>query len=418
MDVRCKNLTFARKVKVIIIMNVIKKNGQTVEFDGEKIVSAIRKSADRAMVKLTPEQEQKVVETTKFSCFEYLLHNENMPGVPVKDIHNMVEQALCNVQYKVAESYRSYRNYKINFVGMMDNVYKKTQSIMYLGDKENSNADSSLVSTKQSLIRGEVSKELYKMFFLNDAERQAIEDGFIYIHDMRDRLFSMNCCLADISNIMEDGFEMGNIWYNEPKSLDTAFDVIGDIVMSMASQEYGGYTIPQIDEILEPYCKKSYVKYVTEYTEIVCDTGGGFVSAKAHEYAIKKVKRDLEQGFQGLEIKLNSVASSRGDYPFTTITFGTNTSEFGCMITEAVCNVRRRGQGEDGKKKVLPFPKLVFLYTEELHGEGKEFEFLFDTAIRCSSKAMYPDYLSLDNGATGEVYQKYGKVISPINFVA
>ena len=133
---------------------------------------------------------------------------------------------------------------------------------------------------------------------------------------------------------------------------------------------------------------------------------------------MKKVRRNLEQGFQGLEIKLNSVASSRGDYPFTTITFGTNTSEFGLMISEAVLKVREEGQGKVGFRKVLPFPKLVFLYTEELHGEGKPYEWLFDCAVRCSSKAMYPDYLSLDSGATGEIYQKYGKVISPINFVA
>ena len=393
-------------------MQIIKKNGLHVDFDGDKIKSAIRKSADRVMVKLTDEQERQVVCIVGCECAKYQLLMQD--DTPVAEVHKMVEKALRQVAPEVAEAYANYRNYKTTFVAMMDEVYKKTQSIMYLGDKENSNADSSLVSTKQSLIRGEVSKELYKTFFLTDEERQAIEDGFIYIHDMRDRLFSMNCCLADISNIMSGGFEMGNIWYNEPKSLDTAFDVLGDIVMSMASQEYGGYTIPQVDDILEPYCHKSYGKYVAEYTEIVCEVDGGFDSNKAHEYAIKKVKRDLEQGFQGLEIKLNSVASSRGDYPFTTITFGTNTSEFGLMISEAVLKVRENGQGKDGFKKVLPFPKLVFLYTEELHGEGKPYEWLFDCAVRCSSKAMYPDYLSLDSGATGEIYQKYGKVISPM----
>lgn len=88
------------------------------------------------------------------------------------------------------------------------------------------------------------------------------------------------------------------------------------------------------------------------------------------------------------------------------------------MISEAVLKVRKEGQGKEGFKKVLPFPKLVFLYTDELHGEGKEYEYLFDRAIECSAKAMYPDYLSLDSGATGEAYKKYGKVISPINFVA
>ena len=369
-------------------MKIVKKNGTAVEFEGQKIIDAIRKSADRVMVKLTDEQERQVVCIVGCECAKYQLLMQD--DTPVAEVHKMVEKALRQVAPEVAESYANYRNYKINFINMMDGVYKKTQSILYLGDKENSNADSSLVSTKQSLIRGEVSKELYKMFFLTDDEKQAIEDGFIYIHDMRDRLFSMNCCLADISNIMSGGFEMGNIWYNEPKSLDTAFDVLGDIVMSMASQQYGGYTIPQVDYILEPYCEKSYAQYIKDYKAMVEDAEGVYRISKAHDYAIKKVKRDLEQGFQGLEIKLNSVASSRGDYPFTTITFGTNTSEFGLMISEAVLKVRENGQGKDGFKKVLPFPKLVFLYTEELHGPGKPYEWIFDCAVRCSSKAMYP----------------------------
>ena len=301
-------------------MQIIKKNGLRVDFDGDKIKSAIRKSADRVMVKLTEEQERQVVCIVGCECAKYQLLMQD--DTPVAEVHKMVEKALKQIEPEVGEAYANYRNYKATFVAMMDEVYKKTQSIMYLGDKENSNADSSLVSTKQSLIRGEVSKELYKTFFLTDEERQAIEDGFIYIHDMRDRLFSMNCCLADISNIMSGGFEMGNIWYNEPKSLDTAFDVLGDIVMSMASQQYGGFTIPEIDNILEPYCKKSYDKYVMEYTNIAEEVGGTCTPSKAHDYAMKKVRRDLEQGFQGLEIKLNSVASSRGDYPSNVGGFG------------------------------------------------------------------------------------------------
>lgn len=298
-------------------MNIIKKNGSIAEFNGDKIKSAIRKSADRAMVKLSVEQEDRVVAQVIKQCEKYELLMQS--HTPVAEVHKMVEQALYDVAPKVAEAYVSYRNYKINFVAMMDKVYARSQSILYLGDKENSNADSSLVSTKQSLIRGEVSKEMYETFFLTDEENEARKIGFIYIHDERDRLFSINCCLANISNIMKDGFEMGNIWYNEPKSLDTAFDVLGDIIMSMASQQYGGYTIPEIDNILEPYCQKSYDKYYEEFVSIV---GEGYDKLKANDYALSKVKRDLEQGFQGLEIKLNSVASSRGDYPSKVGGFG------------------------------------------------------------------------------------------------
>ncbi len=115
-------------------------------------------------------------------------------------------------------------------------------------------------------------------------------------------------------------------------------------------------------------------------------------------------------------MKLNSVASSRGDYIFTTFTFGLNVSQFGQMITEAILKVRKEGQGKDGFKKVVTFPKLVFLYTDELHGEGKPYEHLFDKAIECSAKAMYPDYTSLngENNYLATMYHKYGGVVSPM----
>lgn len=392
-------------------MKIKKKNGLLVDFDAEKIITAIRKSAERAMVQLTSEQEKVIVGGVYLRC------QQVEEPVPVSEIHKMVEQELLAVAPKVGEAYANYRNYKITFVAMMDEVFKKTQSILYVGDKENSNVDSSLVSTKQSLIRGEISKEMYKNFFLTPEENKACQEGFIYVHDMRDRLFSMNCCLADVGNIMRNGFESGNVWYNEPKSLDTAFDVLGDIIMSMASQEYGGYTVAEIDKVLEPYCIKSFNKYYRDVIDIICRNEDQ-LSDEDEEYAkqkaMEKVRRDLEQGFQGLEIKLNTVASSRGDYPFTTITCGEHVTEFGCMITESILKVRKEGQGKPGFKKILPFPKIVFLYTDKLHGKDKPYEYLFDQAIQCSSKAMYPDYLSLDAGNTGRVYQQFGRIISPM----
>ena len=127
---------------------------------------------------------------------------------------------------------------------------------MYVGDKENANTDSALVSTKRSLIFNQFNKELYQKFFMTTEEIQACRDGYIYVHDMSARRDTMNCCLFDVASVLKGGFEMGNIWYNEPKTLDVAFDVIGDIVLSAASQQYGGFTVPEVDKILEPYAEK------------------------------------------------------------------------------------------------------------------------------------------------------------------
>ena len=99
-------------------------------------------------------------------------------------------------------------------------------------------------------------------------ELQACKEGYIYIHDQSARLDTMNCCLADAKTVMKDGFEMGNVWYNEPNSLDTAFDVLGDFILSCAAQQYGGFTVPEVDKILAPYAEKSYEKYVALSKEI------------------------------------------------------------------------------------------------------------------------------------------------------
>ena len=177
-------------------------------------------------------------------------------------MHCIVEKVLMELYPKVGSSYTQYRNYKKDFIHMMDEVYVKSQGIRYVGDVSNANTDCTMVSTQRSLIYGCLNKELYKKFFLNSVERQAIKDGYIYIHDAKDRLDGINCCLADVSNVLKGGFEMGNIWYTEPKTLDVAFDVISDVVMSMASQQYGGFTIPEVDKILSPYAEKSYKKYI------------------------------------------------------------------------------------------------------------------------------------------------------------
>lgn len=383
---------------------VIKKDGSKEEFNVQKVIIAVGKSAYRALTKFTDEEKEQICRFV-VEKVESLDDNE----VPIAIMHNIVESALEQVKPVVAKSYRDYRNYKQDFVGMLDDVYKKSQSIMYIGDKENANTDSALVSTKRSLIFNQLNKELYQKFFLTTEEIQACRDGYIYIHDMSARRDTMNCCLFDVKSVLTGGFEMGNIWYNEPKTLDTAFDVIGDIVLSAASQQYGGFTVPSVDEILEPFAEKSYKKYIEKYTRLGIDE----VTAEAEAY--KDVVRDMEQGFQGWEYKFNTVASSRGDYPFITVTAGTATGRFAKLATISMLNVRRRGQGKADCKKPVLFPKIVFLYDENLHGPGKPLEDVFEAGVECSSKTMYPDWLSLTGkGYVASMYKQYGKIVSPM----
>ena len=385
-------------------MYVIKKDGTKEAYNVQKVVTAVNKSAFRALVRFSEEDIQFICDFVNKKVAAM-----NKDFISISEMHNVVEYALESLNPAVAKSYKDYRNYKQDFVHMLDEVYKKSQAIMYIGDKENSNSDSALVSTKRSLIFNQLNKELYQKFFLTKEELQACRDGYIYIHDMSARRDTMNCCLFDVATVLKDGFEMGNIWYNEPKTLDVAFDVIGDIVLSAASQQYGGFTVPQVDKILEPYAEKSFQKQYDRYKNL------GLDDKKAEEEAIKDVRKDMMQGFQGWEYKFNTVASSRGDYPFITITGGLGTSRFAKMANICMLEVRKNGQGKKECKKPVLFPKIVFLYDEKLHGEGGELEDVFDAGVECSSKTMYPDWLSLTGeGYVASIYKKYGEVISPM----
>ncbi len=396
-------------------VNIIKKDGTLEQFDSTKIVAAITKSANRVMYTFTQDEYEKVV-----GWVEGKITESGIKNIPIQTMHNLVESALESIEPKVAKSYKDYRNYKKDFVHMLDDVYQKAQSIMYIGDKENSNTDSALVATKRSLIYNHLNKELYQKFFLTTEEKQACKDGYIYIHDMSARRDTMNCCLFDMGTVLKGGFEMGNLWYNEPNSLPVAFDVIGDVVLSTASQQYGGFTVPEIDKILSPYAEKSYKKYCDEIRSYIEEIKGSKeLSMEDLQYidktAAKKLKREFEQGFQGLEYKLNSVGSSRGDYPFITFTLGLAKDRFGKMASITAFEVHKGGQGKKGCKKPVLFPKLVFLYDEELHGEGKELYDVFLAGVECSSKTMYPDWLSLSGDSyVAQAYKKYGVVISPM----
>ena len=384
---------------------IVKRNGNLEKFDPERVKKAVTSSAERVMVDLTDEALDKIVS----KVLELLETQTSNPTV--EQVHSCCEAALETINPLVAKSYREYRDYKKDIVHILDKVYKKAQAITYIGDKECSNMDSALVTTQRCLIYNSLNKELYKKFFLTANEIEACKDGYIYIHDMAYRRDTMNCCLFDMANVLKDGFEMSNIWYTEPKTLQTAFNVMGDVIINTTAMQYGGFSVPEVDTVLKKYAKKSYDMYYKEYLDIK----GKQYKEEADKYAWKKTIRECEQGYQGIEYKLNTVSSSRGDYPFVTFTFGVDTDKFAVMISKTMLDVHRQGQGKKGFKRPTLFPKLVFLYDKKVHGEGGVLRDSFLTAIKCSEKTMYPDYLSLSGeGYVPEMYKKYGRIVSPM----
>lgn len=221
-----------------------------------------------------------------------------------------------------------------------------------------------------------------------------------------------NCCLLNVGRIMRGGFTLENMAYTEPGSVAAAIAVASDIISVTSGNQYGGLTWPQVDEDLSYYCIKSYNFYIKEYSKIIEDAGCTVDPRKADDYAYKKVKREVQQGYQGIEHTFNSVSSCRGDFPFISFSFGHGKDRWSKLVAETILETRIGGQGKPGSKTPVLFPKLIFTYSEDIHGEGCICEDVFNLAAKCAKDTMYPDFLSLDAGYVGDMYKKTGKIIT------
>lgn len=387
-------------------INVIKKDGTSEDWCFDKIKVAIDKATKRANAKY-PEWRLWQIE----GYIEGILFKKT--EVTAEALHGYVIDALNRYLPEVGKAYQEYRDYKNTYAKAFESVKSEADTVLLLGDRENANFDSSLISTKGSLIKGYLTKELYKQFYLSKEEKELVKRGDIYIHDLRDMIFgSFNCCLFDMGTVLRDGFEMSNVKYTEPTSVLSALQVIGDITLVATAQQFGGFTIAEIDKVLLPYAEKTYDNAFRKYFE-QCNMEYN----ESYVMAMGDLKRELEQGFQSLELKLNTVPCSRGDFAFTTLTFGTwdimmddLDRDIMKLIGEVILDTRMKGHG--GKQVV--FPKLVFLYDEDKIEADEDHEELFHKAVECSSKCMYPDYLSLNHGKVGDIYQRTGAITSPM----
>ena len=386
---------------------IVKRNGNLEDFQPEKIKIAIRKSAERVMIKFTPEAEERVVKIV----WSYV--ESGTGNLDVSQLHNCVEMALEQVNPLVAKSYRDYRNYKKEFVYVLSKVYGKAQKITLAEEKETIDPEDTLIVTQQNLVYRALNKELYKKFFLSKEEIEACEEGYIYVHNMDSRRDTIDCSLFDMASILKGGFTLNNIWHEEPDTLEEAFSLMGDIIIQATSLQYGGLTIPEIDSLFLPYAKKSYQKYLSEYQDFFKNENG---FGNKEDYAHKKVEAECFKSYARLEYKLNSFSYVHKKDAIVTLSFGLEEDIMGKMITQNILKAHIKGFGKKNFTRPTILPKLVFLYDKNLHGKKKKLEKNFELALECSAKTMYPDYLSLSGkGYVPEMYKKYKRVVSPMS---
>lgn len=389
-------------------IKVEKKDGVTVPWDDSKILKAINLASSRAIATHITDDQCVEILAIIHKRLDFLLETEN--PIRTKTIHRLVMESLFEVNKDVYLQYKSYRDYKERFAKSFTTTKEFAEQVLYEGDKENANKDSSLNSTKQALISESTMKELMKNFELNPEWVRAHESGWIHIHDIGSRyLQQINCQLFDMGNLLKGGFELNGAKYKQPTTIQTAFAVIGDVTLSASAQQYGGFSISEIDTVLLPYAESTYNKHYNYYID------KGIGSDKAQELAEERTDQEIEKGCIGFETKLNTISNSLGQIPFVTVTFGLNTAKWAKKISSTLLSVRKAGMSENHMTAI--FPKLVFLSRKEINrSSGSPNYDLYKQAIDCSKTRLYPDYLSLDgeNNNLCEVYERSGKVVSPM----
>ncbi len=314
--------------------------------DEIKIVRAVRLSANRTHKVLTEVEEKLIVKATMNDLFTRGFKDL----VKVDDIHLSVENVLWTLDKDLYSEYRSYNNYKKRFNHSFNNILKNAKNIVYEGDKENANKDSCLNSTKMTLTSELAGKEMYLEYELPKHLSEAHKNMDFYIHDVGHRFYNMiNCCLLDVANIYKDGYNLNGEFIKEPKTIEVALDQLIDIILIASSQQYGGLTIPEIDNLLEPYAQKSFNILMEKYKG-------------DKEKSLNKLYDIMFRCFKRIQFKIKCVINAGGQTAFVTWTFGTNTSELGNLIVKAILDVR--------KQYMAVFPKLIYLYHSDISGEG------------------------------------------------
>lgn len=395
------------------MLNVMKKDGHIEVFDTKKIQEAILASA-RKILSNEEEydmQQKALIIANEVARFLNSTEDENAVIMTSK-IHNVVLEILSKEWEVVGASYGMYRNYRKQMAKTFLKSYEESETVLHDGDKENANKDSDLNSTKQALIANNNMRGYMETFEMDKDWIEAHKQGWIHIHDLAERyLRQQNCCLFNMAGLLDGGFQLNGTVYAEPKHFDSAINVVGDVTLFASAQQYGGFTIPEIDTVLAKYAEKSYQSNLKFILDKFGDITNEDIMETLEQTAYDMTVRELEQGFQGFETKLNTISNSLGQIPFVTITFGLDTTQWGREISKAILNVRIKGIGEN--KSTAVFPKLSFLHRKEINGNPESPNYdIKQLGIQCSRLRLYPDWLSLDSGNLAEVYERSGQVVS------
>ncbi len=389
-------------------MKVIKRDGTTVDFDRSKIITAIQKANEAVDVefRVTDEQIEQIVSgIEKKKRSRYL----------VEDIQDMVEQGLMALKkYTLSKAYIIYR-YERALVRHANTTDDSILSLIKNSNKdvmeENSNKNAVIASTQRDLIAGEVSKDLTRRILLPEEISRAHDEGAIHFHDADYFLQPIfNCCLINIGDMLDNGTVMNGKLIESPKSFQVACTIMTQIIAAVASSQYGGQSV-DIGH-LGKFLRRSREKFVSQLKKVFADE---LDEASILRIADVRLRDELRSGVQTIQYQINTLMTTNGQSPFVTIFMHIREDdeyvEENAMIIEEILNQRYQGiKNEKGVYVTPAFPKLIYVLDECNCLKGGKYDYITHLAVRCSSKRLYPDYISAKK--MRENYE--GNVFSPM----
>lgn len=404
---------------------VIKRNGDIVDFNENKITIAVSKAMMAELGRANGNLLQKIIEEIK----DELKDNEvvSIALIEEKVYNKLIKYKQKNVA-RVYENFRSVREYQRK----KNTIDQKIIGIVKGYDeniKDNSNKNTALISTMRDLVAEEVSKDITLRTLLPPDIAQAHQEGLIYIHDLGHYLNpSVNCCLVNLADMLQNGTVINNKLITKPHTFRTAATIATQIIAQVASGQFGGQTITLSH--LAPFVRDSENKIrvkVLEEFEIVT---GHKPENKNEEEKINKIvtqrlHEEITDGIQTFQYQINTLQTSNGQAPFLSVFMWIEENKEyekeTAMLIEEMLRQRIKGmQNEVGAWITPAFPKLLYVTDENNIREDSKYYYLTELAAQCVAKRMMPDFLSakiLRQNYEGNVFGPMGcrAFLSPYN---
>ena len=389
-------------------MKIVKRDGRIVEYDREKIKTAILKANNDV-------SEEDMASDKEIDKIIKYIEGLKKKRLLVEDIQDIIEKKLVETnKYELAKAYMLYR-YERELIRKANTTDESILTLIKNSNKElmeeNSNKNAVVASTQRDLIAGEVSKDLTKRILLPEKIRKAHEEGILHFHDADYFLQPIfNCCLINIKDMLDNGTVMNGKMIESPKSFQVACTVLTQIIAAVASSQYGGQSVDI--KHLGKYLKRSEDKFRKKLTEKY----KGKISKKEIEELVNdRLKEELASGVQTIQYQINTLMTTNGQSPFVTIFMFLDKDDpyidYTAMIIEEILKQRYMGiKNEKGVFVTPAFPKLIYVLDENNNLSGGKYDYLTHLAVKCSSKRLYPDYISAKK--MRENYE--GNVFSPM----